>query len=190
MSRIVGGASRVRQDLLRYFLTRPEAEGHAASLARALGYDAGGLSRELRALEREGALSSRLVGRTRVYRPASRSPFLKELRAVVQRTLGVEARLREALADVSGIREAWVFGSYASGTDRADSDVDVLVVGTHDSSELRRRLGAAERDLERDVKLVEYTPARYSQLRRSRDPFLRDVVESPRVALIEPPRAR
>lgn len=182
MSRFIGGSSRVRQDLLRHFLTRPEIEGHAASLSRVLGHDAGGLSRQLRALEREGILASRLVGRTRVYRPASGSPFLSELRTVVQRTLGVEGRLREALQDIRGIDEAFIFGSYAAGTDRAGSDVDLMVIGDPDSDDLRRRIAAAERELERDVNVVEYRPGDLRRLKN--DPFVSDVLQGQRVDLI------
>lgn len=38
------------------------------------------------------------------------------------------ARIREALAQVPGIAAVWVFGSFARGTARPDSDVDFGVV--------------------------------------------------------------
>jgi predicted nucleotidyltransferase len=105
------------------------------------------------------------------------------MRTVIQRTLGVEARLRQALADLPGIEEASIFGSYAAGTEREGSDVDLLVVGSPPSDELRRRIARVERDLRREVNLVELTSADLRKLHAKRDPFVRDVLKGPRVSL-------
>ena len=181
---IVGGASEVRKDLLRFFHGRAGASGHVRAIARQVGHDPGAVSRELRRLEDQGAVVSETVGRSRVYRIASTSRFGREMRALVQRTLGVEARLTEALADLPGLVEAWIFGSYAAGRERASSDIDLLVVGSPRSDELRRRIGAAERDLRRDINLVELTTTDLKKLRARRDPFIRDVLAGPKVVLV------
>ncbi len=155
------------------------------AVARATGHDVGAVSRELRRLEQQGALISEAVGRSRVYAANDRSPIARELRTIVQRTYGVEARLRRALADLDGVEDAWIFGSHAAGDDRPDSDIDVMVVGTHDSDRMRRRIAEAERELDRDVSIIEYTPARLRELRRRRDPFIIDVLAGPRISLRE-----
>ncbi len=57
------------------------------------------------------------------------------------------------------IQRAWLFGSYARGEERPDSDVDLLVEFIHDSSigllEYARIKGDLENKLGRDVDLVE-----------------------------------
>ncbi|HET8570173.1 MAG TPA: nucleotidyltransferase domain-containing protein [Candidatus Limnocylindria bacterium] len=181
MATIIGGSSRVRQDLLRYLHERPGVEGHVRAIARALGRDPTAVSRELRRLEEQAVVTSTSVGSSKVYRLNPRSPIARELRTLVQRTLGVEARIAQALADLSGVREAWIFGSYASGRERPGSDVDLLVVGTHDSNALRRRIAAAEHDLLREINLVEYAPTELRKLKARRSAFIEDVLEGPRV---------
>ncbi len=47
------------------------------------------------------------------------------------------ARIREALEDVPGVAAAWVFGSVARGTARADSDIDFGVLLTERGAEKR-----------------------------------------------------
>ena len=181
---VIGGASEVRKDLLRFFHIRPGVEGHVRSIARQIGRDPGAVSRELRRLEQQGIVASKTIGRSVVYRVATTSPLGREFRALVQRTLGVEARIRQALSDLKGIEEASIFGSYAAGSERASSDIDLLVIGNPPSDDLRRRVGAAGRDLRREINLVELTAAEVRNLRRKRDPFIRDVLSGPRVLLI------
>jgi len=184
MATIIGGASEVRKDLLRFFHVRRGATGHVRAIARQIGRDPGAVSRELRRLEDQGVIVSEPVGRSRLYRSAPDSRSAREMRMVIQRTLGVEASLRQVLADLPGIDQAFIFGSYAAGSDRAGSDVDLLVVGSPASDELRRRVGRIGRDIRRDINLVELSAAEFRQLRKKRDPFIKDVLSHPRLALI------
>ena len=190
MATVIGGASEVRKDLLRFFNVPRTASGHVRSIARQINRDPGAVSRELRRLEEQGLVVSAMVGRSRVYRTAPASRATREMRSVIQRTLGVEARLLQALADLPRIQEASIFGSYAAGTERVGSDVDLLVVGSPPSDELRRRIGRVGRDLRRDVNLVELTSAELRKLRARRDPFISDILSAPRVVLIARPQKR
>jgi predicted nucleotidyltransferase len=50
--------------------------------------------------------------------------------------------LRQALVAVPGIERAWIFGSHADRTEKPDSDLDVLIVGTPGQATLAaRRVG-------------------------------------------------
>jgi predicted nucleotidyltransferase len=184
MATVIGGASEVRKDLLRFFHVRSGASGHVRAIARQIGRDPGAVSRELRRLEEQGLIVAETVGRSRVYRVAPNSRAAREMRVVIQRTLGVESSLRQALADLPGIDEAFIFGSYAAGSERAGSDIDLLVIGSPSSDELRRRIGAVGRELRRDVNLIELTAAELRKLRAKRDPFVRDVLSHPRVVVV------
>jgi predicted nucleotidyltransferase len=92
--------------------------------------------------------------------------------------LGVEALLREALTDLAGVESAYIFGSYASGEERPQSDIDLLVIGRPDRLALSERLAIVERRLSRDVNVV---LRREDQLhaRRDDDPFWRRVLSGP-----------
>ena len=183
---VLFGASDVRRSILRIFFARLGVQRHARQLARELGRSATIVAEELDRLERSGILASEWIGRTRRYRVDEASPIASEIRSLVQKTIGVEARLREALAGVPGVEEAFLFGSYARGEERATSDLDLFVVGQADQELLSEQLADVERDLGRDVNVVTYTRPELDRLREHADPFVLAVLSGPRVPLIHP----
>lgn len=96
----------------------------------------------------------------------------------------MEARLKAALEGLSGVEEAFVFGSYARGGEKATSDIDVMVIGPVSRRELAERLRGVEADLGREVNVTRYSRADVDRLRRARDPFIADVLNGTRVPLV------
>ena len=128
--------TRLQASLLaRLFLVAPSGES-IAELARQLAADPATVQREVERLERSGILASSRVGRTRVVRVDADSPVYAELRALVLKALGPAPALARGLARVEGVREAYIFGSWARRAEGEPGplprDVDLLVVGDAD----------------------------------------------------------
>jgi predicted nucleotidyltransferase len=183
------GPSAVRREILGAFFGRSGVVAHPRELARQLHRPPQVVGRELRRLEAAGILTAETIGRARRYRVDEASPIAAEVRSLVAKTIGIEARLRAALATVPGVEEAELYGSYARGTDRPTSDLDVLVVGAVDRASLSERLVELEHDLGRDINVTAYERSELEALRRSGDPFLADVFENPRIRLLPVERA-
>ncbi len=182
------GSSAVRREILAAFFARPGVVAHPRELARQLRRPPQVVGRELRRLEAAGILASETIGRARRYRVDEASPIASEVRSLVAKTIGIEARLRAALATVPGVEEAYLYGSYARGTERPTSDLDVIIVGSVDRARLSERLVELEQDLGREVNVTAYERAELDALRRVDDPFLTDVFASPRIQLLPPER--
>lgn len=177
------GESRVRRQILQLFFGRPGVVRHVRELARELDRSATIVGQELNRLEQAGILVSERIGRVRRYRVNDRSPIATEIRSLVRKTIGVEARLQDALSQVPGLEEAFLYGSYARGDERMTSDLDLLVIGSVDHEVLTERLDEAERDLGRDVNVASYERAELRRLREEGDLFIETVLEGPRVPL-------
>ena len=188
MATLLFGSSDVRRAALQHFFARPGVEDHVRAVARAIERDPTAVARELDRLQQAGILASSRRGRLRIYRLAT-SALVEELRPLVQKTVGVEARLADALRGVPGIRQALIFGSYARGTERATSDVDLRVIGEPDPEQLWQGVLAAERDLGRDVNVTEYTGREFEKLRRKRGSFVASVLEGPVIQLLGKPHS-
>ena len=66
------------------FMTRYQS-GYARGIADTFGVSVNGVQQQLRRLEEGGVVVSRLYGRVRLYEFNPRYPFLKELRALLEK---------------------------------------------------------------------------------------------------------
>ena len=173
------GRSRVRDRILLEFFAKPGTSAHVREMARRVKASAPTVGAELAELARFGVLQAHTVGRSLVYSINERSPLLGELRALVQKTIGIEGLVAKAFEGLPGVEAAYIFGSYAAGTDRAGSDVDLLVIGRPNRVALSEKLAPVERGIGRAVNVVTKTEAQVRERRRGGDPFWRQVLGKP-----------
>jgi predicted nucleotidyltransferase len=101
----------------------------------------------------------------------------------LRRTVGVESQLRASL-DRPDVRAAVIYGSWASGARRPDSDIDVLVVGEAKLSELRRLVRPIGRATGRTIDLTLMGDEEFRRLLAERSGFARQVMEAPVTVLV------
>lgn len=176
---------QTRAATLGTLLLHPDTSLHVRELARITGASPGSLHRELRALADLGLLLRQEVGRQVHYRANTSSPVFAELAALLRKTAGLADVLREALLPLGNkIRLAFVYGSVAAGTERATSDVDLMVLGTAGFADLARVLASTQTTLRRDVNPTVMTPREFSRKLAASDGFARSVAKGARLWLI------
>lgn len=160
-------------------------------LARRTGTPQATVSREVARLVAAGLLTDRPIGRTRLVSARAESPIHDELAALLTKVAGPPAVLGELLAGVPGVREAYVYGSWARrfhgepGDEPADIDVLVIVenddgVDGADVRAVRAATDEATRRLGRDVTATVLTPQEWAD---GSSGFLRTVRDSPLVPI-------
>ncbi len=111
--------------MLALLLMQPDQKLHLRELARQTQAAPGTLKKELDALCHVGLLHSERVGNQVHFQANQDHPVFAELQALVRKTTGLADVLRQALQPLEGqIELALVFGSMASGSAHAGSDVD------------------------------------------------------------------
>jgi len=163
----------------------PKREYHLHELGRLMGKKPGVFQRGINSLEKGGLINSRRQGNLRLFRINENHPLHKEIMALVRKTYGIEALLREAVMNIPGIRIALIYGSYARNKMRADSDVDLLIVADDPKTEdiLVEALDGIEKTLQREVNYRIYEIEDFERKRESGDPFLQEVLSGEHVAL-------
>ena len=175
--------SNLTRAVVGHFMLSPDSEMFVNELARRFKLDSGNLARQLVRLEKEGLFKSRLSGSQRYYSLNRDYPLLEEYRKIVLTTFGLEGLLRIALGPVAGISKAVIFGSYAADRMDAVSDVDLLVIGTHDVMALNRAIAALQKKVDRLIHTVSMTDGEY-QRKKNKDAFLRSVEKGAKVIII------
>lgn len=166
--------------MLALVLTNPDRTWRAPEIAERLGTSVVNVQRELKRAVEEGLLTRESVGRTFLYRAATDSPLYDALRTLLERTVGVESELRQALTGVPGVQAAFLHGSYAQATRISPtSDIDVLVLGSPDPHELRRRLRDVEQRVGREIDMLAYTPDEFAALARAGNSFANQILKGP-----------
>jgi predicted nucleotidyltransferase len=177
-------SSRVRAKIISTMFLSP-GTGHSAwdiSQSQQERYSA--VWRELNRLERVGILVSEQRGRSKIFSVDTTCPIAPELRAIVLKTEGVGKAIRIMLAEVDGVQEAYIFGSFASGTADSDSDLDLMIIGDVKLESVARLVFQAEKELNRPVNYLLFTEAEWHKKIWSKDPFAMNVIDSPRIILV------
>lgn len=143
--------------------------GHATDefaltqLAQQTGIPYPSLHREIERAQAAGLVVSRNVGRTRLVRANTDSPYFAGLADVLVKAFGVPWVLSRSLSGLDGVEHAYVYGSWAArfqgeAGDRPVGDIDLLVLGEPDRDELYATISKAEKRLGRPIQITVRAP--------------------------------
>jgi predicted nucleotidyltransferase len=175
----------VRRRILGMTMAAPDRWWFLSELAGALGVSPSSLQRELDSLTAAAILRMRRDGRRTYYRANENGALYPELRSIVRKTMGIPQAIRDSIAPLDRrISLALIYGSVARGEERADSDVDVLIVADDLTlEELFRRLASAEKRLHRKVNPTLYTRDEFRRSRQAKNAFLEKALRGAHIVL-------
>jgi uncharacterized protein len=176
-------SSQGRAGIFRLLFGPTNGELHLREMGRQTGLSEATLRQELKKLVRLGVVEARQDGNRTYYRANAAHPLYPEIRGLVLKTSGLTDVLGEALGG-EGIDAAFVFGSVAGGTERAHSDVDLMVIGTITLRQLGKRLSGVSAQLGREVNPHVLSREEFARRVKERDHFLTSVLETPRLFVI------
>lgn len=168
-------------------LLDPATELTISEIARRAGVLPAVAHREVSRLVDADVLRDRREGNNRLVRANTEHPLWAPMSQIVAETYGPAPVLRDLLAELPGVREAFIYGSWASR--RAGQpgppprDIDVLVVGAPSRVDLLDVADAAAQKLHIEVNIHTTTPEAWAA---KDDPFLVTVASRPLTALVGP----
>ena len=145
--------SNVQQRVLALIFGHPGRSFYTSEIVRKIHSGTGAVERELSRLQQSGLVSVERIGNQKHYRANRNSPIFMELQSIILKTAGLAEPLRQSLAPYADrIKVAFVYGSVAKGSDTAESDIDLMVVGEDLSyADLFAALQKADETLQRNV---------------------------------------
>ncbi len=155
-------------------------------LVRVTGVSQPTVWREIDRLEKAALATVDSVGRSKVINANEDSPYFPELRSLAMKLLGPAVILSERLEDLEGLKEAYIFGSWArryhGEPGPPPADIDVLIVGDADPDEAEDRCRGLQEILDVEVNSVVVSR---SEWKAARSGFVREVQKGPLVPIVE-----
>lgn len=101
------------------------------------------------------------------------------------KTSGVAERLRNALSGLKDrVAVAFIYGSFARGTETAESDLDVVVIGDVSFTEVVEALGPTQQELMREVNPTVYPVEEFLAKLAAGHHFVTRLIEQPKIFFI------
>ncbi len=121
-----------QQKVLGLLYTQPEKSFYTKEILRLTGMGVATIKRELDRMVAAGILTLTKIGNQHHYQANSECPIYGELLSIVRKTFGIADVVQNALIPIKdSIAYAFVYGSIAKGTDKAKSDIDLMLIGNN-----------------------------------------------------------
>jgi len=175
--------SKTRVKLLTLFMMNPGREMYIREIARSTKENINAVRRELANLEEIGLLKSERKGNLKYYVANEKMPIYNELASIILKTEGVAKELKESLIEIS-VETVFIYGSFASGEATVNSDIDIFIIGEVDEDKLIIKIREIEKTLSREINYVFFTAKEFERKKKSKDPFVLNVLKEPKAMLI------
>ena len=174
-----------QQKVLGLLYSQPEKSFYTKEIIRLTGMGVATIKRELDRMLAAGIISMTRVGNQHHYQANNGCPIYGELLAIVKKTFGVAGVITSELAALSErIDWAFIFGSVASGKETANSDIDLMIIGDVEFTEIVSALYPAQESLGREINPKIYSQAEWKQLEKKNESFIKEILSKPRIDVI------
>jgi predicted nucleotidyltransferase len=174
--------SVIRRKIIILFVYNQRKEFYLSEIARLVKTTPGTAQRELNKLLAVDFILFKKKGNLSLYKLNTGYSLLKEIEVIVRKTFGAEVELKKELGKVKGISFAFLFGSYAKGSLKSDSDIDLFIVGDPEEDDLYRAVRKVEEIVGREINYHTAGEAEFAQKSKTRS-FFKDIVAKPLMIL-------
>jgi len=168
--------SNSRAELMRLLFNGNKEERYLRDLEKHTNIKVNSLQKEVKHLERLDLLKARKDGNRIYYSANTTHPLYPDLVSIVEKTVGVVGQLKERLVD-SQIESAFVFGSMASGGEKSESDLDLIVIGDLGMRALTKLLSGLQEKIGREINPHIFTREEFLNRVKKKDHFVSSILK-------------
>lgn len=176
--------SKTRIKLLQVFLSNPGRIFYVRELVRAVGEQINAVRAELARMEKAAMLTSEARANRRFYGFRKDYIFYDELARLVAKSVGLGGAIIKERNKLGKIKYASLSGNLIKRRPVGPTDVDLLVVGSVVLPQLAQLVKQSENDVGREINYTVMTEDEFTFRKRRGDPFIRNILERPKVLLI------
>ena len=177
-------SSEVRIDILSHFFMHPGEEFYIRQLEKILNKPVSNIQKELAKLEKINLFSSSIEGNQKRYVIKKDFPLYEELRNIFIKTTGLSDIIRYELATKNEIEFVFIYGSFASGDETSQSDLDLMIIGNISDISINRSIKKVEKKISRVINYSIYSRKEIEDRINDNDNFIKTILEGPVILII------
>lgn len=170
--------------ILEEFFNHPEKTYYLRELARVIKKEPGVFQRDINKLVKNGILESYYQANSRFFKLNKKHPLYQEFKSIFFKTLGAEAKLKEILKKIKGIKTAFIYGSFAKEKEDQFSDIDLMIIGNPNEDLLIPKISQLESRIGREINYTIFSGANFREGLKKKEVFLEEIIDNPKIFII------
>ncbi len=177
--------SEVQLKVLALLFGQPNRKFQMSEMISLANSGVGAVHRIITRLVKSGLVNEDIIGRTKFYHANAESPVFQELHGIVIKTVALTIPLQSALTPyMNSICSAFIYGSIASGTDNASSDIDIMIIGEElRYTDILNAFQPVENNIKRTISVKIFSRKEWKSKVEGQNPFVTRVLNQPKIFL-------
>jgi len=170
-------------EILNLFFKDAEKEYYLREIAKNLDKEPSHFQKALNSLVKEGVLKDERKGNLRFFKLNKNYSLYEEIKKIISKTLGIEARFKKMINNLAGIEYAFIFGSIAKSKEYSESDIDLMIIGKADQDDFIDKVSELEGELRREINYHIYDKQDAIKKLKEKNSFLVRIFNEPKIIL-------
>ena len=176
---------KTRQKILSLMLLNPDKWWYMTEIANSLNLSISSLQRELFSLVKADILQSRKDGNRIYYKSQRLNPIFEELQSIMIKTVAIVDVIKKRLNKFKkNIHVMFIYGSIARSEEKADSDIDLMIIGDMKLANMISSLRVLEKELSRPLNPTIFTKIKFKKMYKIQDGFISTVMADKKIFVI------
>lgn len=168
--------SNTRAELMRLLFNGQKKEHYLRDIEKLTNVKINSIQKEVKHLTGLDLLEARKDGNRIYYSANTAHPLYIDLVSIVEKTVGIVGQLKERLDD-ERIQGAFIFGSFAKGKEKSESDIDLIVIGELGMRTLTKLLSGIQEKVGREINPHIYTNDEFVKKIKKKDHFVSSILK-------------
>ncbi|MBL6992173.1 MAG: nucleotidyltransferase domain-containing protein [Bacteriovoracaceae bacterium] len=168
--------SKTRAEVMRILFNGRKEEYYLREIERLSSMSIHSIQKEMKHLCSIDLVKSRKDGNRVYFKINKEHPLYGELASIVEKTVGAVGLLKERLKD-SRVECSFIFGSFAMEKEKADSDIDLLVIGSLKMRALTKLLSGVQEKVGREINPHIFSKEEFETRIKQKDHFVTSVLK-------------
>lgn len=171
-------SSITRSEVFRVLFDGQMREFYFREMERMVSVSASGLKAELAKLIKMDLLVHEKDGNRLYFKANTVHPLYPLIVELVEKTVGIEAVLKQSLEMHREIDIAFIFGSVAQNSEKAHSDIDLVVIGEITLRSLVKILSPLQEKFGREINPHVYSHEEFKERIKKKDHFVLSLMKA------------